>query len=893
MTCLSRFCIPIGTRKYCTYKTIRETIFNIFMRAKIEFFNILFCSIFLVEFDKMKEEIIMNIKLKLNHFSDISEETLDYIQEVRGLGNRLVKITTNELKVQYDKKDNRLIKSIDNLKLIYELKNGCLLLLGNLGCTFRDGFKGEFFCKKIIIEENSDFNDIRGAEVYIDFSDPLNAISNDDLYDNLNELKNAPNLVYNIGQFDEFMELFQFYKSLSNELSNNISYEISHISKEYCFISINEKDFDLEYKEEVLDNNNVLIGYRFEEYQYEQLTNDLKEKVSFLFDIEIQGDNDAFRKIKSIGLENIYLSDYKVITEKEISKIVQVQIYNLYCKKDKIVISGELKNNDLREFTFLNLYDMGQKIKVESIDNSLKLIKQGATGSASELLRYLIGDEVMPNHPRHTNRTMEKYMEGLNESQRQAFLMAIDGSPVSLIKGPPGTGKTYVINAIVQYITKELEEKVIISSQTHIAIDNVLDKLMSNSDAIIPNRITNRKNKYSGSEIDKTLYRTWGLKFLEHNKKASNSALASKIALDISNFKGEPKFIYSLETEPSEYSVIGATTTTSAIAGKKGLEVLRGYDWLIIDEVSKCPITEVLRYLPYVEKIIMVGDDFQLAPLLEFTKEEVENLPSYNEDLFEKLKSMYENSVFAKTLEKAKKCNRVIQLNENYRSVKDVLELYNVFYDGSLIGRREEINPSKVEIDSKHLKPECDVFFVEVKNGKEVLDGTSRYNIEEINATRDILDELIKTTINPEKVSIAAIFPYAAQISKFHKLNIDLINKAKQVFKSFEIDTVDAFQGKEADIVLCNTVVADASRRNFLNDFRRINVSMSRAKDKLIVFGNSIVLSKIEMSILDGPKRRFFKDIIEHIVSHKGKIVYDGGIQNETTSKAAIEFAKY
>lgn len=264
----------------------------------------------------------MNIKLKLNHFSDISEETLDYIQEVRGLGNRLVKITTNELKVQYDKKDNRLIRSIDNLKLIYELENGCLLLLGNLGCTFRDGFKGEFFCKKIIIEENSDFNDIRGAEVYIDFSDPLNAISNDDLYDKLNELKNAPNLVYNIGQFDEFMELFQFYKSLSNELSNNISYEISHISKEYCFISINEKDFDLEYKEEVLDDNNVL---------------------TFLFDIEIQGDNDAFRKIKNIGLDNIYLSNFKIITEKEISKMVQLQIYNLYCIKDKIVHFWRIK----------------------------------------------------------------------------------------------------------------------------------------------------------------------------------------------------------------------------------------------------------------------------------------------------------------------------------------------------------------------------------------------------------------------------------------------------------------------------------------------------------------------------------------------------------------------
>ena len=72
---------------------------------------------------------------------------------------------------------------------------------------------------------------------------------------------------------------------------------------------------------------------------------------------------------------------------------------------------------------------------------------------------------------------------------------------------------------------------------------------------------------------------------------------------------------------------------------------------------------------------------------------------------------------------------------------------------------------------------------------------------------------------------------------------------AKKLFKSFDIDTVDAFQGKECDVVLVNTVVTDASQRNFLNDFRRINVSMSRSRDKLIVFGNRITLSKINMKI--------------------------------------------
>lgn len=150
----------------------------------------------------------------------------------------------------------------------------------------------------------------------------------------------------------------------------------------------------------------------------------------------------------------------------------------------------------------------------------------------------------------------------------------------------------------------------------------------------------------------------------------------------------------------------------------------------------------------------------------------------------------------------------------------------------------------------------------------------------------------MKKVKNPSEVSVSAIFPYAAQISHFQKNNLKLINEAKKLFKSFEIDTVDAFQGKETDIVLVNTVVTDASLGNFLNDFRRINVSMSRARDKLIVFGNSRTLSKIKMKISGGVERQYFKDIIEYISSQGGMIRYEGGnIINGNQSKSFIKLA--
>jgi superfamily I DNA and/or RNA helicase len=813
---------------------------------------------------------MISLALKFDTFSEnnIPNEVKDLINSK----SYKVKILTNKKKIVYDYKDYRNIKSLDNVKMCYERSDGGIaILIGNLQNDFRQPMGGMFFFKKYA-EEETEFQKLKGVPAAITFVFPgYSPTGIEEMQDALRKIEQSEDFEYNISQFDEFMDLFDYYKALSSELNNNESYRVLNISEPYYFIYSDVKDFDSDFKQEVFDENGVLKGYKISNTQFELLKNEIKDQVIRLLDVRIKGGAKELGKIKRIGDNNLYLSDLNFVKEADERKLTQFFLVNVVINKDEVILSGEMKNDVDYEKTyrFLNLYDMGQKIKIDSIENSIRLINQSGTSSATELLEYLIGDTEMPNKAM-IRVGAPKYMKGLNKSQQEAFKMAIDGSPVSLIKGPPGTGKTHVINAITQFITKELKEKVIISSQTHIAIDNVLDKLMENSDIIIPYRITNRRNKYSEEYLDDTLYKTWGRNFLKHNELSSNNRLKKLMAESMSNFNGETRFRYS-EGGKNEPYVIGATTTTTAIAGKKGLEVLKGYDWLIIDEVSKCPITEVIRYLPYVNKIILVGDDFQLAPLLEFSKEQVQDLPSYDEDKFEKLRAMYEQSVFAKVLNKAKASGRLVVLNENYRSLNQVLMCYNIFYNGELVGKREEVRPEKVHFSSKTYEDK-DAIFVEVKGGQETTEGTSRFNVQEINATAEILKDLMKTAINPEKMTVSAIFPYAAQISHFQKNNIKLINDAKKLFKSFEIDTVDAFQGKESDVVLVNTVITDVSKRNFMNNFRRINVSMSRARDKLIIFGNSRTLKKIKMKDSDGKDRYYLDDIIKYI-SLSGKLI--------------------
>jgi len=835
----------------------------------------------------------LTLKLSINQKQDI--KGLDaWYEELLKKDKIQCKISTKKLDIERDQKDNRNIKSLKKVEITIALKEGFLLLKGNLSISFRQPFGGEFYIIDYKEIPNGSFVTQGGVALNIKFDNNY-PISIDQMFWYLNEISNHKDFVFNIGQFDEFMEVFSFYKKLSDEINNNATFKILKSTKPYYNLDVQVKElYDKEgilsetYSdlEKLYDQEGIIKGYKIPTYIYERFNNQLKDKAIQLVDLTISNQEGVLRKIQRMK-ENLYLSDYQVINDHNAKNIQDVELINIAKDKENIILSI-LLNQEVKE-TFINIYDMGQKIKIDSIDESLKLINRGTTEASMTMIEYLIGDKqilstserVLNNKVFISNRiygnpTYISYMKELNESQKIAFLKAVDGSPITLIKGPPGTGKTHVINAITQYISKELNEKVIISSQTHVAIDNVLDKLMENKELIVPNRITNRKNKYSMEEIDKTLFKTWGSKLKSNLEQYDDKIFINNIIMKLNNFKGVEEIQYS-KNMSNEFSVIGATTTTTAISGKRGLEVLKGYNWLIIDEVSKSPITEVLRYLPYVDKIILVGDDFQLSPLLEFSKDEVKNLPSYNDDMFDKLETIYEQSVFSKTIRKARESGRLVLLDENYRSLNSVLETYNIFYDGKLKNKRESINPNVVQFkEHSILNNDSNVFFVEVLGSNEQEDSKShsRFNVQEAMATSIVLENIIKTLESPHLVTVSAIFPYAAQISYFTKTYKELINKAKMTFKSFEIDTVDAFQGRETDIVLVNTVVTRPEKRNFLRDFRRINVSMSRARDKLIVFG-SRTLEKMEMENPDGGIQQYFKSIIDSIRKYGRMIQID------------------
>ena len=95
-----------------------------------------------------------------------------------------------------------------------------------------------------------------------------------------------------------------------------------------------------------------------------------------------------------------------------------------------------------------------------------------------------------------------------------------------------------------------------------------------------------------------------------------------------------------------------------------------------------------------------------------------------------------------------------------------------------------------------------------------------------------------------ERIDFGIISPYKAQVQYLRQL----IRK-DAFFKPFRsqitINTVDGFQGQERDVILISLVRANEDGQiGFLNDLRRMNVAITRARMKLIILGDASTLTK-------------------------------------------------
>ncbi|QRV85064.1 RNA-dependent RNA polymerase [Ceratobasidium sp. AG-Ba] len=389
-----------------------------------------------------------------------------------------------------------------------------------------------------------------------------------------------------------------------------------------------------------------------------------------------------------------------------------------------------------------------------------------------------------------------------NSSQREA-IMSIE-HPLSLIWGPPGTGKTTVVVAMLRLLLGSMPpgSRILMTASTHNAVDNVLERFIQENSKhnIIPEeqllRVATDIQRVQKSLHDYTID-----------------------ALVGGNTNDHPKLLKKAEKRVRESTIVFSTCAGA------GLGILRRFKFeiVLVDEASQ--ITEA----------------FQIrAKALD-----------YDVSLLERLYTGPEQAGMSR-----------IMLDTQYR-FPDALARFpsREFYNSGL-----KTGVPDGKFDFSRLEQTAFPWprgryslntnvFVSCK-GEESYEGTSKENASQADTVMRILELLRTNRINSASsehalasmghsqdattpLSVTILSPYSRQV----RLLRARLQANPLLAANTNAFTIDGFQGREAEVIVFTTVRSNASGDiGFLEDERRLNVALTRAQLGRIIVGNETTL---------------------------------------------------
>jgi senataxin len=291
--------------------------------------------------------------------------------------------------------------------------------------------------------------------------------------------------------------------------------------------------------------------------------------------------------------------------------------------------------------------------------------------------------------------------------------------------------------------------------------------------------------------------------------------------------------------------IICATLSGSGHEMFQGLSI--EFETVIVDEAAQCVEMSALIPLKYgCAKCVLVGDPKQLPPTV-FSKEAARF--QYEQSLFVRMQKNHPNDVHL--------------LDTQYRMHPEIsLFPSQTFYDGRLLDGGDMAGLRKRPWHQSLLLGPYRFFDVQGQHSAAPK-GHSLINIAEINIAMQLYKRL--TSDYPDydfKGKIGIITPYKSQL---RELKTRFTNTyGPQIIEDIDFNTTDAFQGRESEVIIFSCVRASpAGGIGFLQDIRRMNVGLTRAKSSLWVLGNSQSLVRGEFwkkLVIDAQQRKRYTE---------------------------------
>lgn len=437
----------------------------------------------------------------------------------------------------------------------------------------------------------------------------------------------------------------------------------------------------------------------------------------------------------------------------------------------------------------------------------------------------------------------------LNASQAQAVNDILRTRDIMIVHGPPGTGKTTtLVEAVCEVLRRE--PQVLVCALSNTAVDWIAEQLADRGVNVLrignPTRVT-----------DKMLANTYERRFEAHPDYPSLWQIRRTIRqlyaqprkgrghdfrLKMTRLKERAD---ELEIRIRQSLFDSARVIASTLAGSAN-PLLAGqhFHTLFIDEAAQALEAACWIAMAHADRVILAGDHCQLPPTVKSPAAMRGGLAC---TLMEHLATTHPEAVRLLTVQ--------------YRMNPELMRFSSDWFYGGALEAAPEVRRRGLlaEADSPLVWVDTASYFQD--NGTGTIKGDvpsmhesyvaasyGRINKGEAELALSVLHRYVerigRDRLCEERVDIGLISPYKAQVQYLRSL-VRRDEALRPLRRQITVNTVDAFQGQERDVVVISLVRANEEGQiGFLSDLRRMNVAITRARMKVIIIGSATTLCR-------------------------------------------------